>query len=77
MRYILIGSTITALATILSAQSASAQPAGAEISGVQPNEKDKKPHARKADEDVFVLGRINVHGNRQAGRTSGQAVSQA
>jgi len=44
---------------------------------VQPNEKDKKPHARKADEDVFVLGRINVHGNRQAGRTSGQAVSQA
>ncbi len=31
----------------------------------------------KADGDVFVLGRINVHGNRQAGRTSGQAVSQS
>lgn len=77
MRYILIGSTITALATILSAQSASAQPAGEEISGVRSNEKDKKPRARKADEDVFVLGRIDVYGDRQAGGTSGQAVSQS
>jgi iron complex outermembrane receptor protein len=77
LRYILIGSTITALATILSAQNASAQPAGEEISEVQSNEKDKKPRARKADGDAFVLGRIDVYGDRQAGGTSGQAVSQS
>ncbi|MET3662670.1 TonB-dependent receptor plug domain-containing protein [Aquamicrobium ahrensii] len=77
MRYILIGLATTALATILSAQNGLAQTAENEISEARLNEKDKKPRAKKADEDVFVLGRINVYGDRQIGGTSGQAVSQS
>lgn len=72
-----MGAALTALATVMSAQQALAQTDESEIAEVQSNEKDKKPRARKADEDVFVLGRITVYGDRQVGGTSGQAVSQS
>lgn len=77
LRYIWIGSALTALATIMSAQSSLAQTVESEVAEVQSNEKDKKPRVKQAGDDVFVLGRINVYDARGDGGTSGQAVSQS
>lgn len=77
MRYVWIGSALTALATIVSAQHSLAQAVESEASEVQSNEKDKKPRAKQSGNDVFVLGRINVSAGNGEGGNSGQTISQS
>ena len=62
---------------ILSAQHAAAQSAGQTVVEAQSKEEDKKPRARKANDDVFDLGRILVSAGQQAGGSAGQTISQS
>lgn len=77
LRYIWIGSALTALATIMSAQSSLAQTVENDAAEVQSNEKDKKPRVHQAGDEVFVLGRINVSAGNGEGGNSGQTISQS
>lgn len=76
MRYILWGTTFTALATIMAVQ-AQAQTAENDVSEVRSNEQDKKSRVTKTNGDVFELGRIMVAAGADDSGVSGQTISQS